>query len=122
MIPLHTRAHCDVCGDPATVEFEGGFFLCARCDTIKQREFPQSSFIGSELMCVGPSSIRVLDAGRGGRTDCELIDPIRRNPVDGADKAWSPGLRAVTGDNSELDIPPFLRRDQNNVPAFARAS
>lgn len=69
MIPLHTRATCDVCGDPATVEFEGGFFLCSRCDTIKQREFPQSAA------------------------------PL----------------------NSGIDIPPFLRRDQNNVPPFARS-
>lgn len=69
MIPLHTRATCDVCGDPATVEFDGGFFLCGRCDTIKQREFPQSA---------------------------APLDP--------------------------LSIPPFLRRDQDNVPAFARAS
>lgn len=69
MIPLHTRATCDVCGDPATVEFDGGFFLCTRCDTIKQREFPQSA---------------------------AAVDP--------------------------LTIPAFLRRDQDNVPAFARAS
>jgi hypothetical protein len=53
----------------------------------------------SELMCVRPSLIRVLEAGRSGRTGCSPIDLIGRNPVDGAVKAWSPGLRAVTGDN-----------------------
>jgi len=54
----------------------------------------------SELMCVRPSSIRDLDTGRSGRTDCSPIDLIGRDPVDGTDKAWSPGLKAVTGDNS----------------------
>jgi hypothetical protein len=60
----------------------------------------QAPEFNSELMCVGPSSIRVLEAGRGGRTDCSPIDPIGRDPVDGAVKAWSPGLIAVTGDSS----------------------
>ncbi len=32
MIPLHTRALCDNCGDPATVEIDSGVFLCDRCE------------------------------------------------------------------------------------------
>jgi hypothetical protein len=58
----------------------------------------------SELMCVEPSLIRVLDAGRSGRTDCSPIDSIGRDPKDGVVKAWSPGPRAVTGDNSKASI------------------
>lgn len=66
---LNICTGCDVCGDPATVEFDGGFFLCKRCNTIKQDAFPLSA---------------------------KPIDP--------------------------LSIPSFLRRDQNNVPAFARVA
>jgi hypothetical protein len=63
---------------------------------------PEREMVGttdSELMCVGPSLIRDLDARRSRRTDCGPIDPIGRDPVDGTVKAWSPGLIAVTGGN-----------------------
>lgn len=65
-----------------------------------------------ELMCMEPSLIRVLDAGRSGRTDCSPIDSIGRDPEDGAVKAWSPGPRAVTGDNSE----PIPAREKRYPP------
>jgi hypothetical protein len=128
MISLHTRARCDECDRPAVVEADPDCFLCELCAepvnsvtsassspdvnavvTVDLAPGPSvATATNSELMCVEPSSIRDLDAGRSRRTDCSPIDSIGRDPVDGAVKAWSPGLKAVTGGNSDpvSSIPP----------------
>jgi hypothetical protein len=135
---------CSKCPAPAFLRVDSRIVLCASCwnavadrmiadlnsvasmDLAPCDVIPAASLVptgssavagdNSELMCVEPSSIRVLDAGRSGRTDCSPIDSIGRDPVDGAVKAWSPGLRAVTGDNSQSALAPEMAADSAAAP------
>lgn len=64
---------------------------------------------------------------------CERCDVIARRefphfPVDSSSPGKAPAVvepqpgSAAGAINFDLDIPAFLKRDQNNVPAYARAA
>jgi hypothetical protein len=83
---------CSTCPRDATVKISDAHSICSRCFEILKREYSNFPLASSAGNNVAAAA----------------------NP--------SPAKLAAVTTNSDISIPAFLRRDANNVPAFARAS
>lgn len=110
---------CAACHAPTVSPSISGLYLCERCDVIARREFPHfpvdSSSPGKAPAVVEPQP------GSAAGADYSVSDGAACGSLPSGESEPSVML-ACAPPESFLDIPAFLKRDQNNVPAYARAA
>lgn len=107
---------CSACSEPAAVKINDACYLCERCDVIARREFPRFPVDSSS-----PGKAPAVGPGSAVGADYSVSDGAVDRSLPSGESEPSVML-ACAPSESFLDIPAFLKRDQNNVPAYARAA
>lgn len=107
---------CAACHAPTVSPSISGLYLCERCDVNARREFPHFPVDSSS-----PGKAPAVGPGSAAGADYSVSDGAFLSSLPSGESEPSVML-ACAPSESFLDIPAFLKRDQNNVPAYARAA
>jgi hypothetical protein len=125
MIPLHTRAMCDACPAPATVEIDSGFFLCDSCADIVITSVSVTSGFPSPFPDVNAPTVSSPRAVGATISESTLDPATGVGTATGSDLADPPIPVAVNNSVSEdalLSRPSFLVLSETGEPARVASS